>query len=514
MINPFLQLKIFGGSTTDLHFLLKEIMATLVYDISRSCYAYLNVRHNFYSQAGQLSTTETFSETLTASILDEITLGLHQFFDLSDVGVLLVDKKRQEYCSIARQGVFRRSLQAGVYRQKLGTGLIGRCHRLAQTVLVNDTSREPDMHHVPGVPILSELLVPIKYTASLDKTEVLAVFDVGSIKRNAFDIQQQELLETVAECLAPVIHDPLKYLAENIAGRQIAVTTPQWDALLRTLSFMNTYLTASRQRNALQISQSAGMLADTVASQANKAGEQVRHMQESRQVAEEVELAAQQIAQETHRLRRLGEQAATQMNAGQLEVNQAAHTMQKLALSANRNATTSTSLLARLGEIRRVGTLLQEVGEETNLLALNATIEASGAGQLGQRFGIVASEIRNLAERVKSESQFISNMLKQVEKQSDELQRSNAELGATISALSGQLDGAGLTLGQARLAVERTESGIQLVEQLTGQQEQNGELIATTLQQACELAENMAQEEAELAVAVSQLKEIAARLGS
>ncbi len=54
------------------------------------------------------------------------------------------------------------------------------------------------------------------------------------------------------------------------------------------------------------------------------------------------------------------------------------------------------------GELKRVGRILEvidEVAARTNLLSLNAAIIAAQAGEKGRSFGIVAAEIRSLAEQ-------------------------------------------------------------------------------------------------------------------
>jgi len=58
--------------------------------------------------------------------------------------------------------------------------------------------------------------------------------------------------------------------------------------------------------------------------------------------------------------------------------------------------------------------IVSELAEQTNILAINATIEAAGAGDAGRRFGVVAEEIRKLADRVGASTKEIRTMVEDV----------------------------------------------------------------------------------------------------
>jgi len=65
----------------------------------------------------------------------------------------------------------------------------------------------------------------------------------------------------------------------------------------------------------------------------------------------------------------------------------------------------------RSSQIKQINQLIKEVSNEMHLLALNATIEAAGAGQYGERFGVVAREVKSLSDRSIQASKEVSTIL-------------------------------------------------------------------------------------------------------
>ena len=62
-------------------------------------------------------------------------------------------------------------------------------------------------------------------------------------------------------------------------------------------------------------------------------------------------------------------------------------------------------------DISQVTTLISSIAEQTKILALNAAIEAARAGEAGKGFGVVATEIRTLADSVSTSAGRIAQLV-------------------------------------------------------------------------------------------------------
>jgi methyl-accepting chemotaxis protein len=94
----------------------------------------------------------------------------------------------------------------------------------------------------------------------------------------------------------------------------------------------------------------------------------------------------------------------------------------RLALShaSSSDAETSMAALRDLGQaaeqIGSVVEMISKIARQTNLLALNATIEAARAGEAGRGLGVVAAEVKNLADQTARATKDISLQIAAVQK--------------------------------------------------------------------------------------------------
>ncbi|MFN8610354.1 MAG: methyl-accepting chemotaxis protein [Vulcanimicrobiota bacterium] len=122
-------------------------------------------------------------------------------------------------------------------------------------------------------------------------------------------------------------------------------------------------------------------------------------------------------------------------------------------------------------QIGSVVDIVGELSEQTNILAINATIEAAGAGEAGKRFGVVADEIRKLADRVGVSAKEIRALI-------DEIR------GAVSTTVMATESGSKAVEAGNRHFLEVTTAFRQIVETVSGTNDASREIELSTKQQA------------------------------
>ncbi len=165
------------------------------------------------------------------------------------------------------------------------------------------------------------------------------------------------------------------------------------------------------QGSSVEVATSAGIVHGTSAALVDGAAQQAAAVVEITATTEELARTAGQIAINATGQTRFVARAQEAGNAGANALEGAVRGVGRLRDGIEAIADRADILGKRSREIYRVLDLITEIAQETHILALNAAIEASAAGEHGDRFGVVAEEVRRLAERSRESVDSVRSLL-------------------------------------------------------------------------------------------------------
>ncbi len=142
--------------------------------------------------------------------------------------------------------------------------------------------------------------------------------------------------------------------------------------------------------------------------------------------------------------------------------------------------------MKRLGEssqeIGEITDLISDITEQTNVLALNAAIQAASAGEAGRGFTVVAEEVQRLAERSGDATRQISNLVKAIQSDTQEVVAS-MEISTHGVVAGAQLsENAGAALSEIDRISRQLTSLIERISSATSNEAREANTVASTIQ--------------------------------
>jgi len=159
-----------------------------------------------------------------------------------------------------------------------------------------------------------------------------------------------------------------------------------------------------------------------------------------------------------------------------------------------------SDLSQKAQSIGSIVTVIEQIAGQTNLLALNASIISAQAGEHGKGFGVVATEIKQLAERTARSTREIADTVKGIQEQ---MKRAVAAIAASEDSIKagGKLSlKAGDALGKVVGGVTQTAQQMSEIARATREQARGSELIRSAMEQVAAMTST-------IAATTSQLRE-------
>jgi methyl-accepting chemotaxis protein len=257
--------------------------------------------------------------------------------------------------------------------------------------------------------------------------------------------------------------------------------------------------------SASEIVASSTQLAASATESAAAVGETAITVQEIRQT---VELAGQKAkavsdsAQKAAQFSQSGRKSTEEVVAGMTRIRQ-----QMEAIAA---------CMVRLSEqsqtIGQIVAAVEDLATQSNLLAVNAAIEAAKAGEHGKGFGVVAHEVKRLAEQSRQATNQVRTILSDIQKATTAAVIATEQGGKAVEAGEKQTGAAGESIqALAASLTEAAQVAIQIA--ATGQQQLAGmDQVAMAMESIKQATSQNVASAKQLETAAGNLNNLGARL--
>jgi methyl-accepting chemotaxis protein len=288
--------------------------------------------------------------------------------------------------------------------------------------------------------------------------------------------------------------------AERVAGgdltaMQVEVRRDETGRLLGALAGMQERLNAlvrTIRHGADNVSHASAQIAHGNTDLAARTGEQAASLEETAASIEELTASVKHNSGHASRASELASLAARLAAEGGTAVGGVVQSMEGIQRSSRK--------------VSDIVALMDEMAFQTNLLALNAAVEAARAGEQGRGFGVVAAQVRVLAQRSAEASKDIRGLVTDAVGQSNHGAQAARRAGETMEkSVRVAQDVAEVVAAIAR-ATEEQRTGIEQVNGTIAQLEGVTHSNTALVQEISALTESLLAQAQELVGAAGRFK--------
>jgi methyl-accepting chemotaxis protein len=244
-------------------------------------------------------------------------------------------------------------------------------------------------------------------------------------------------------------------------------------------------------KSAQMVSNASAQLAGASQQLSEGSTEQAASIEETSATMEETVSMIKRTAENTLQANSLSRQASDAASIGSTKIQDMVVAMEELKKSSK--------------EISNIIKVIDQIALQTNMLALNAAVEAARAGDEGLGFAVVATEVRNLAQRSKEAAKNTADIIEKNIKLSEEGVMISDSVSEALKDIIAKTEDVKQIIEEISVASEEQARGAMQVTEAVAQME-------TIVQSNAATAEESAASSEELQIQAKALEDIVNQL--
>ncbi|MHA6532284.1 methyl-accepting chemotaxis protein [Paenibacillus sp. BAC0078] len=221
-------------------------------------------------------------------------------------------------------------------------------------------------------------------------------------------------------------------------------------------------------------------------------GEQFKSSEQSARATEEMAVGLQRIAESSVNVSDQAETVSAEVDNGYLEIQSTLEQMTVISTTAGQTAELIGTLTHQSAQIGQIVDVISEISNQTGLLSLNASIEAARAGEHGRGFGVVANEVKKLAERTNTSIVHIVELIKEIQASTTNAAVSMEKSIAEISDGMDKMKKVGVSFDHIRTSIREVSMQIQDVSAINEEMSAGTEEITASVTDMLTIAKDSA----------------------
>ena len=224
---------------------------------------------------------------------------------------------------------------------------------------------------------------------------------------------------------------------------------------------------------------------------------------------EELTVSINHVSDNAEEANQRSQQAGQQAGQGVAAVQSSLQLVRQVGRSVQQTGQALGELTREVQAIDRIVTVIREVADQTNLLALNASIEAARAGEAGRGFAVVADEVRKLAERTATATGDITGMIGRIRQGVHDVEQQMGQSEQQMVQAEQATQGSGHTIQAAQQFSAQASQAVGSISAALGEQRDASQVLACSMEEIAQMAEENSATVEELATTSSQLSGLA-----